>query len=113
MGLRGATQIKYFNSFASADPNAIDVIICDEAHRLWDINNNRFIRKDKRSGLKLVEEILKAAKVAVFFIDDKQIVRPNEIGSVSYIEKFAEKYKCKILNMSWKSNSDAVVRMLL
>jgi hypothetical protein len=96
IGWRGATQIKYFNSFTSAEPNAIDVIICDEAHRIWETNNNRFIRKDKRSGLKLVEEILRATKVAVFFIDDKQIVRPNEIGSVSYIKEFAEKYNCKI-----------------
>jgi DUF2075 family protein len=114
IGWRGATQIKFFNSFTSAEPNAIDVIICDEAHRIWDKNNNRFIRKDKRSGLKLVEEILRATKVAVFFIDDKQIVRPNEIGSVSYIKEFAEKYNCKIfeheLEIQFRcSGSDAFV----
>ena len=32
----------------------------------------------------------------MFFIDDKQIVRPNEIGSVAHIKEHAEKNNCKI-----------------
>jgi hypothetical protein len=34
-----------------------------------------------------VRELLDAAKVAVFFIDDRQIVRPDEIGSSAYIRE--------------------------
>jgi uncharacterized protein len=34
--------------------------------------------------------------VAVFFIDDKQVVRPDEIGSVEYIRNYAEKRGCKV-----------------
>ena len=34
--------------------------------------------------------------MTVFFIDDNQVVRPNEIGSVDYIKKVAEEKNCKI-----------------
>ena len=34
--------------------------------------------------------------MCVFFIDDNQVVRPNEIGSVDYIKKVAEEKNCKI-----------------
>ena len=96
IGGRGSTQFKYFNSFTKAEPNSIDVLICDEAHRIWKTNNNRFTKKDKLSNFDLVEEILRASKVTVIFIDDKQTVRPKEIGSVSYFKEYAEKYNCKI-----------------
>jgi len=114
IGRRGSAQFKYFNSFTTAEPDSVDVMICDEAHRIWDTSNSRFTKKDERSNLKLVEEILKASKVAVFFIDDKQVVRPKEIGSVSYIKEFAEKYNCKIfeheLDIQFRcSGSDAFV----
>lgn len=114
IGRRGSTQFKYFNSFTTADPNSVDIMICDEAHRIWDTSNNRFTKKDKRSNLKLVEEILKASKVSVFFIDDLQVVRPKEIGSASYIRKYAEKFNCKIfeheLDIQFRcSGSDAFV----
>lgn len=114
IGRRGAAQFKYFNSFTTAEPNSIDVMICDEAHRIWDTSNSRFTKKDKRSNLKLVEEIIKASKVAVFFIDDLQIVRPREIGSVPYIKEYAEKYNCRIfeheLDIQFRcSGSDAFV----
>lgn len=33
IGTRGSSQFKYFNNYAEADVNAIDVLICDEAHR--------------------------------------------------------------------------------
>jgi hypothetical protein len=114
IGRRGSTQFKYFSSFTKADPNSIDVLICDEAHRIWDTSNNRWTRKEDKSNLKLVEEILRASKVSVFFIDDLQVVRPDEIGSVSYIKEFAEKHNCKIfeheLDIQFRcSGSDAFV----
>ena len=37
-----------------------------------------------------MREILEAAKVSVFFIDDRQIVRPNEIGSTAHIREHAD-----------------------
>lgn len=81
IGPRGGAQFKYFNSYMSADPESVDVLICDEAHRIRETSNNRFTKSDLRSGRAQIDELLEAAKVAVFFIDDRQVVRPNEIGS--------------------------------
>ena len=96
IGRRGSGQFKYFNSFTKAERDSIDVLVCDESHRIWKSSNGRFTKKDERSDLALIEEILRASKVAVFFIDDKQVVRPKEIGSVAYIKGYAEKHNCKI-----------------
>ncbi|MFA6522439.1 MAG: DUF2075 domain-containing protein [Patescibacteria group bacterium] len=97
IGTRGSVQFKYFNSYASAGPGDIDVLICDEAHRIRKTSNNRFTRKDKTSNKLQIEELLDASKLAVFFIDDNQIVRPNEIGSVSYIREYAKEKGREVL----------------
>ncbi|HEY0826625.1 MAG TPA: DNA/RNA helicase domain-containing protein [Bacilli bacterium] len=57
----------------------------------------RNIPKEKRSYLPQIEEILRAAKVNVFFIDDAQMVRPNEIGLIKYIKDTATKFQCRVL----------------
>ena len=39
---------------------------------------------------------MNAAKVLVFFIDQDQVVRPDEIGSVDYIKDVANKNDCLV-----------------
>jgi uncharacterized protein len=97
IGKRGAPQFKYFNSFTEAELNSLDVLICDESHRIRETSNNRFTRKERQSDLRQIEELLNVSKVAVFFIDDDQVVRPNEVGSVDYIKEYAQKNNCNIL----------------
>ena len=89
LGVRGATQVKNFSSYMTEEENAIDVMICDEAHRMWVKSKNRFIRREMQSGLLQIEELFNTAKVSVFFIDDRQVVRPKEIGSSEYVLKTA------------------------
>lgn len=48
----------------------------------------------KKSNLPQVEELINVAKVPVFFIDDRQNVRPGEIGSCNYIRENAERLGC-------------------
>ena len=96
IGSRGSQQFRYFNSYIDADVNAIDVLVCDEAHRIREYSFNRFTPKEKRSTEPQIRELLDAAKVSVFFIDDKQTVRPGEIGSVDYIRSQAEAYGCAV-----------------
>ena len=93
---RGAVQFKYFNSYSEAENNAVDVLIADEAHRLRKTSYNRFTPKSRRTDTPQIEELIKASKVAVFFIDDDQVVRPGEIGSVQYIKKYALNNNCKV-----------------
>lgn len=85
IGSRSRASFKYFNSYGRAEHNEVDVLICDEAHRIRETSNNRFTRKELRTKKPQIMEILEAAKVSVFFIDDKQVVRPNEIGSTKHI----------------------------
>ena len=96
IGIRGASQFKYFNSYAQANLNEIDVLVCDEAHRIRKTSNSRFTSSAQRSNKPQIQEILDAAKVSVFFIDDKQVVRPDEIGSSGFIREQAEKNGCRI-----------------
>ena len=96
IGGRAKATFKYFNSYAKAAPNEIDVLICDESHRIRETSNSRFTPKEHRSKKPQVREILDAAKVVVFFIDDRQIVRPNEIGSVAHLRLHAGEINAEI-----------------
>lgn len=114
IGPRGAAQFKYFNSYTEAEDNAVDVLVADEAHRLRKTSQSRFTSKNERLNVAQIDELIRAAKVAVFFIDDAQVVRPGEIGSVQYIKEHAQKANCRIfeyeLEAQFRCNgSDAFV----
>lgn len=85
VGSRAGVQFKYFNTYMQAEPNAVDVLICDEAHRIRTTSNSRYTPKAKRSTKPQLEELLQVARVLVLFIDDYQTVRPDEIGTVQYV----------------------------
>jgi len=117
IGTRGSAQFKFFNSYSDAEYNAIDILIADEAHRIRSTSNSRFTPRARRTDLPQIEELLRASKVAVFFIDDNQVVRPNEIGSTEYIKEAALKNNCKIfeyeLEAQFRCNgSDAFVNWI-
>ena len=117
IGSRGSVQFKYFNSYSNAERDVIDVLIADEAHRIRETSNSRFTPSYERSNIPQIDELLNAARVCVFFIDDNQIVRPNEIGSAEYIKKRAEKYNHKIFEYELEaqfrcSGSDAFVNWI-
>lgn len=90
VGTRSKPVLRYFNSYARAAFNEIDVLICDESHRIRETSNSRFTKKVLRSNKPQVQELLDVSKVAVFLIDDRQMVRPNEIGSTTYLRQSAE-----------------------
>ena len=97
VGRRASQQIKYFNSYMTAQYNDVDVMVCDEAHRIRETSVNRFTPRQQRNNMPQVHELIKASKTSVFFIDDDQVVRPGEIGSVEYIRHNAESLGCKVL----------------
>jgi hypothetical protein len=96
IGTRGGVQFRYFNSYREANPNEIDVLICDESHRLRRESADRFTAKEKRTGVPQIEELLRASKVSVFLIDDRQRVRPDEIGSSNYVREHASARGCRV-----------------
>ena len=77
-----------FNS-DSAKESPYHSLICDEAHRLHSHQN-------MYRGKNQIEDIVKAACVSVFFVDDNQALRPFDIGSVDSIRQAADKYNVPV-----------------
>jgi uncharacterized protein len=82
---------KYFNQFVDAEPNGLDVLVCDEAHRMRETSANRYTSAARRTGEPQVDELIDAARVPVFLLDEHQVVRPGEIGTVADIEAAARR----------------------
>lgn len=91
VGSKASAQFKYFNTYLNADPDTLDVLVCDEAHRIRESSNSRFTKKENRSSRPQIEELIDVAKVTVFFIDDLQVVRPGEVGSKDLIKYHTQK----------------------
>ncbi|MCT2280454.1 DUF2075 domain-containing protein [Micromonospora chalcea] len=92
---KGSTRLKnlfgYFNSFMTAERNGLDVLICDEAHRIRETSVNRFTPKAKRDRARpQIDELLAAARVPVFLLDEHQVVKPGELGNVEVISTYAK-----------------------
>jgi DUF2075 family protein len=91
LGRRAAAQLTYSNNYTESDPNSVDILICDEAHRIREKSTTRFMRAAQRAAMPpQIDELLSAAKVSVFFIDDLQVVRPGEAGSAELIRAAAK-----------------------
>ncbi|MEV6064480.1 DUF2075 domain-containing protein [Nocardia asteroides] len=90
---KGSTELKglfqYYRTFADYAKNELDVLICDEAHRIRKVSTNRFTKKEKRTDRPQVDELIAAAKVPVFLLDEHQVVRPDEVGTVDEIRAHA------------------------
>ncbi|GAA2241178.1 hypothetical protein GCM10010401_12390 [Rarobacter faecitabidus] len=91
---KGSTRtqalFKYFNSFMDADRNGIEVLISDEAHRIRETSANRYTpNKIRERARPQIEELLDAARVPVFLLDEHQVVRPGELGTVADIRAAA------------------------
>ncbi|MEO8192859.1 MAG: DUF2075 domain-containing protein [Gemmatimonadales bacterium] len=86
-----AALFRYFNNFRhqQTDPDAIDILVADEAHRIRETSNDRFTKTSLQSEISQARELVRAAKVSVFFLDERQNVRPGEIGTVESIREAA------------------------
>lgn len=109
---------KYFNSFMTAEPNSLDVLVCDEAHRMRETSANRYTAAANRTGRAQIEELIEAAYVPVFLLDEHQVVRPGEMGTVSEIEAAATKMGlvCQVVSLDSQfrcGGSDAYLRWVV
>ncbi|MFI6692085.1 DNA/RNA helicase domain-containing protein [Streptomyces sp. NPDC050433] len=105
----------YFNSFMAAEPNDLDVLICDEAHRLRKTSANRYTRAELRTGRPQVAELIDAARVPVFLLDQHQVVRPGEMGTKEQIREAAaaQGLECTVVELDDQfrcGGSDAYVQ---
>lgn len=93
-------MFKYFNSFMDAEPNDLDVLILDEAHRVRETSVNRWTKSALRTGRPQLDELFSAARVPVFLLDENQVVRPGEQGTVEDIEKYAAEHGIDVQRIS-------------
>ena len=98
--IRPAARILFQNvtSYVPAvtDENAVDVLLIDEAHRIGRTSNGQYTPAAKRTDLSQIDTIIRATKIGVFFIDEKQAIRGAEIGSTNMIREAAAKYGAKV-----------------
>lgn len=81
---------KYFHSFMEAERNGLDVLVLDEAHRLREKSVDRYTSASLRATARSqVDELLDAARVPVFLLDEYQVVRPGELGTAADIRAHA------------------------
>ncbi|MFH1510382.1 MAG: DUF2075 domain-containing protein [Candidatus Woesearchaeota archaeon] len=85
--------------FTSLDPyvptrvneGELDILIVDEAHRIQEKSDHRFTKKDDRTDMPQMEQLIRCARTAIFFIDDKQTIRGAEVGNTLLLRAKAEK----------------------
>ncbi|MFD5661577.1 DUF2075 domain-containing protein [Streptomyces hirsutus] len=106
---------KYFNSFMTTEKNTLDVLICDEAHRIRETSANRYTPAAHRTGKRQIEELIDVARVPVFLLDEHQVVRPGEMGTVREIKAAAaaKGLECRVVPLESQfrcGGSDAYLR---
>ena len=102
-GKRARDRFKYFFSFTHHKENEIDVLICDEAHRLRKNSADYGVPAHLRSERAQIEDLIMPAWLSIFFIDEHQVVRPNEVGDIDLIRKAAEKFNASVLEFELKT----------
>lgn len=77
--------------YTEAPRNGVDTILVDEAHRVSE-KSGLFYKGENQ-----IKEIINTAKCSVFFIDEKQRVSMNDIGSIEEIIKWANELGADII----------------
>ena len=90
LGSKLAENIKFTDFFWQYPENSVDVLIVDEAHRIRDKSRPR-VSADLRPTRSQLEELARATRVLVLFMDVSQIIDPNEAGDPEKVEQLAKK----------------------
>ncbi|MFB8771166.1 DUF2075 domain-containing protein [Streptomyces broussonetiae] len=105
----------YFSNFVTPPDPPLDVLICDEAHRIRDRSTNRFWKPEEQGTKPQVDELLDASRLTVFFLDEGQSIRPNDVGGVRLIEDAAQRRDARLVRYRLREQfrcggSDAYIR---
>jgi len=87
---KGANKLFIWNMHLK-NPGDFDLLLVDEAHRIRKTRNMRYTPKAERATRSQTEEILDAGRIIVFFLDDNQSVRPDEVGATDLIVETAKR----------------------
>lgn len=117
MGVNGVHStiknlFKSSGAYVNARSETFDMLIADEAHRLQEHSGLY-----GNQGENQIKEIINASKVSIFFIDERQIVSLQDIGTIAEIKKWADYYgatitKQELLSQFRCSGSDEYLNWL-
>ncbi|MEU8461311.1 DUF2075 domain-containing protein [Streptomyces sp. NPDC029003] len=85
-------QLAYFMNFVEPPVPPLDLLICDEAHRLRERSSLQFWAAEDRGHQPQVDELIQAARVTVFLLDDNQSLRRGEVGSSDLVVEAAARH---------------------
>lgn len=81
--------------FYDAPEMEYDCVLVDEAHRVY---SNKFDRyRPNRSNVNLLEQVIRASVVNVFFIDEDQAVTKDDYATATRIKELAKKYHSPVI----------------
>ena len=84
---RGADRLFRWNlDLRTAPYQGLDLLLVDEAHRVRATSDTRWTKTSERGLKSQTRELLDAARVVVFLLDENQFVRPDEVGSMGLLE---------------------------
>jgi hypothetical protein len=88
LGRRLEGLVRFTDYFWNFGDNSVDVLIVDEAHRIRHRSSPR-VPRAQRPQIGQTEELIRAARVILFFADEHQIISPDEVGEPDVIRDVA------------------------
>ncbi len=85
-----ASLVRFTDFFWNFDENSVDVLIVDEAHRIRARSVPKVVAA-RRPKIPQIEELVRAAKVTVLFMDTNQIIEPDEQGDPQGVAALADR----------------------
>jgi len=116
LGKRLDGLIRFTDFFWDAEPASIDVLIIDEGHRIRAKSQPK-VHGHLRPTISQTEELMRAARTVIFFVDENQIIAPTEVGEPALIRETARRlhadYREFTLRSQFRCNgSDAYLTWL-
>lgn len=90
LGPRLEGFLRFTDFFWKHEPNSIDVLVIDEGHRVRAKSQPK-VAGHLRPKISQVDELIRAARVTVFFVDENQIISPEEVGEPRVIRDAAHR----------------------
>ncbi len=84
---------RYPTVFCRQGEDAFDCALVDEAHRIFDFKGGVGIKK----GTHVLDDIIRASRVSVFFIDSDQAVTTTDFATIDRIKDAAERMHSKVI----------------
>lgn len=95
LGRRLDGLVRFTDFFWDAEPGSIDVLIVDEGHRIRARSEPK-VPREERPRISQVEELIRAARVTIFFVDENQIISPAEVGEPALIRDTARRLRANL-----------------